>query len=226
MGDRYIIVSSDCHAGLPCEEYRPYLDARYHEAFDEFLAERWASRQATLKLTYDYIMNWETENEEGLRGAFDPEQRDKELDADGVAGEVMFADADAVTGMESPPFGAGLSAGSIQDPELAFAGAIAHNRWLADFCSHAPERRAGIALVPITHDVGRGRRRDRTAGRHAGHPRDHDPDDVARPACRTTTRTTIRCGRRPRRTGSSCTRTPARRRARSTATTSGRTSPR
>ncbi len=156
MSERYLIVSSDCHAGLPCEEYRPYLDQRYLRAFDDFLAERHASREEALKFNYDYIMHWEGDNEEGLRGAFDPEQRDKELDADGVAGEVMFADADAITGMESPPFGAGLSAGTIQDPELAYAGAIAHNRWLAELCSHAPERRAGIALVPITHDVGRG----------------------------------------------------------------------
>ena len=29
MAERYLIVSSDCHAGLPCEEYRPYLDAKY-----------------------------------------------------------------------------------------------------------------------------------------------------------------------------------------------------
>jgi predicted TIM-barrel fold metal-dependent hydrolase len=156
MAERYLIVSSDCHAGLPCEEYRPYLDARHLGAFDDFLAERHASREEALKFNYDYIMHWEGDNEEGLRGAFDPDQRDKELDADGVAAEVMFADADAITGMESPPFGAGLSAGTIQDPELAYAGAIAHNRWLAEFCSHAPERRAGIALVPITHDVDRG----------------------------------------------------------------------
>lgn len=156
MNDRYVIVSSDCHAGLPCEEYRPYLDSRYHDQFDDHLAERWANREATLKLSYDYVMNWETENAEGLRGAFDPDQRDKELDADGVAGEVIFPDADAVTGMESPPFGAGLGAGTVKDPELVFAGAIAHNRWLAEFCSGAPERRAGVALVPITHDIGRG----------------------------------------------------------------------
>jgi hypothetical protein len=71
-----------------------------------FLAERHASREEALKFNYDYIMHWEGDNEEGLRGAFDPEQRDKELDADGVAAEVMFADADAITGMESPPFGA------------------------------------------------------------------------------------------------------------------------
>ncbi len=49
-------------------------------------------------MNYDYIMGWETDNEEGLRGAWDIEQRDKELDADGVTAEVMFADADAITG--------------------------------------------------------------------------------------------------------------------------------
>ena len=90
-------------------------------------------------------MGWESDNEEGLRGAYDAEQRDKELDADGVAAEVMFADADAITGMASPPFGAGLAAGTIDDPELAFAGARAHNRFLADLCSHHPERRGGSA---------------------------------------------------------------------------------
>ena len=64
----------------------------------------------------------------------DAEQRDKELDADGVSAEVIFADSDAITGKESPPFGAGLSAGEIRDPELAFAGARAHNRFLVELC--------------------------------------------------------------------------------------------
>ena len=27
MSERYTIISADAHAGLPCEEYRPYLDA-------------------------------------------------------------------------------------------------------------------------------------------------------------------------------------------------------
>src|SRR5690349_25175917 len=117
---RYTIVSADAHCGLPAAEYRPYLDERYHRQFDDYLAEQQASRDEALKLNYDYIMGWETESEEGLRGAFDPVQRDKELDADGVSAEVMFADADAITGMASPPFGAGLGAGSIEDPELAY----------------------------------------------------------------------------------------------------------
>jgi predicted TIM-barrel fold metal-dependent hydrolase len=155
MSDRYLIISSDCHAGLPCEEYRPYLEAKYLPQFDEFLAEREARRDESLKLNYDYITSWETEHEEGLRGAYDSEQRDKELDSDGVAAEVMFADADAITGMESPPFGAGLSAGEIVDPDLAFAGAHAHNLFLKELCAMNPARRGGIALVPICHDVAR-----------------------------------------------------------------------
>ena len=75
------------------------------------------------------------------------------LDADGVAGEVIFPDGDSVTGMEAPPFGAGLQAGMITDPRLAWAGARAHNRWLVEFCATNPPRRAGVALVPITHGV-------------------------------------------------------------------------
>ena len=151
----YTIISADAHAGLPCEEYRPYLDAAYHSQFDAFLATKNEERALAMKLNYDYITSWETAHEEGLRGAWDAEQRDKEMDADGVAAEVIFPDADAITGMESPPFGAGLSAGMIEDPELAFAGARAHNRFLVELCATSPERRAGIGLVPITHDVDR-----------------------------------------------------------------------
>lgn len=151
----YTIISADTHCGLPAAGYREYLDPDLHDRFDEYLAQVEAKRNTVVELNYDYVMDWETSNEEGLRGAYDPDARDKEIDADGVAAEVMFADADAVTGASSPPFGAGLAAGSIADPELAFAGARAHNRFLVDLCSHTPERRGGVALVPVTHDIER-----------------------------------------------------------------------
>ena len=124
-GGRYTIISADSHCGLPAPEYRDYLDPAFHADFDEYLAQQQAARDEALTLNYDYIMGWETENEEGLRGGYDAAQRDKELDADGVAAEVMFADADAITGFASPPFGAGLGAGMIERPDLAFAGARA-----------------------------------------------------------------------------------------------------
>ena len=32
--DRYLVISSDCHAGLPPERYREYLDPQYRPIFD------------------------------------------------------------------------------------------------------------------------------------------------------------------------------------------------
>ena len=160
-----------------------------------------------------------------MRGAFDPAQRDKELDGDGVAGEVLFPDADAITGGASPPFGAGLSAADIADPELAFAGARAHNRFLAELCAHSPERRAGVALVPITHDVDRAVAEIEWAAANGLRGgilvptmwRDHAPyiDPMYEPVWAACAAPTCRC-----------TRTPARRRRTSTRRTSACTSPR
>src|SRR5712692_6423693 len=96
---KYLVISSDCHAGLPNEQYRDWLDA------------------------------------------------------DGVVGEVIFPDADAVGAGASAPFGAGLGQSGDLDPTLLMAGARAHNRWLAELCADSRERRAGVAIVPILHDI-------------------------------------------------------------------------
>lgn len=70
------------------------------------------------------------------------------LDADGIAGEVIFVDG--ITEMNTPPFGAGLSL-PTEDivPELQWAGARAHNRWLAELCAQAPARHCGVAVMPL-----------------------------------------------------------------------------
>ena len=36
--DRYLVISSDTHAGPPSEAYREYIDPQYREAFDADLA--------------------------------------------------------------------------------------------------------------------------------------------------------------------------------------------
>ena len=101
----------------------------------------------------EFVKQWYEENGEGLEGGWDAAHRDKELDADGVAGEVIFPDADAVRGGASAPFGAGLGIGGESDGELLMAGARAHNRWLAELCSDSPDRRCGLAIAPILHDI-------------------------------------------------------------------------
>jgi predicted TIM-barrel fold metal-dependent hydrolase len=152
--DRFLVISSDCHAGLPPERYREYLDPRYREAFDVALPiQLEETRKAAAKfLVADVNAEWRKGREQDLAGAWDHEVRTRVLDADGVAGEVIFPDG--ITEMNMPPFGAGISLpteGVV--PELQWAGARAHNRWVAELCQMAPERRAGVAIVPLCWDV-------------------------------------------------------------------------
>jgi predicted TIM-barrel fold metal-dependent hydrolase len=153
--NQYLVISSDCHAGLPNEQYRDWLDPEHRDAFDAYLVQRAQMMQLAQRglLNEEFAEEWERENEDGLRGGWDAGRRDKELDADGVAGEVIFPDADAVAGGASAPFGAGLGQTGDLDPTLLLAGARAHNRWLAELCAANPDRRAGVAIVPILDDI-------------------------------------------------------------------------
>ncbi len=74
---------------------------------------------------------------EGVRpGAWDPVQRLKDQETDGVSGEVIYTSL-------------GMMLYGIKDGGLRAASFRAYNDWLAEFCGHAPRRLAGIALVPM-----------------------------------------------------------------------------
>ena len=69
--DRHLVVSSDCHAGLPPEPYRDYLDPQYREAFDR---EYEAQHQAAAELSKTRFLDefnepWRRRNAEGLIAA-------------------------------------------------------------------------------------------------------------------------------------------------------------
>ena len=151
---RYLVISSDCHAGLRPERYRDYLDPKYRDVFDVALPIQIQETEAAAKkfLVADINAEWRKGREQPLSGAWDHDERVKVLDGDGIAGEVIFPDG--ITEMNMPPFGAGLSLPTENiDPELQWAGARAHNRWLAEFCQMAPERRAGVAIAPVLWDA-------------------------------------------------------------------------
>ena len=105
----------------------------------------------------EFRAKWEkmTGGDGGLTAAYDSAVRDDVLDGEGVAAEVLFPDADVLgTGrIAASPFGSGLAGGAGTTPELALAGAKAHNRWLADFCAQSPDRRIGVAIIPILYDL-------------------------------------------------------------------------
>jgi predicted TIM-barrel fold metal-dependent hydrolase len=78
----------------------------------------------------------------GTRGEWDPAVRVRELDSDGIAGEVIFP--------QMAPFGAGLlQYRTPVDPVQNLEGNRAYNRWLADLCNTNPDRHAGVALITV-----------------------------------------------------------------------------
>ncbi|MEY3567023.1 MAG: hypothetical protein RLZ19_1037, partial [Actinomycetota bacterium] len=156
VNDPYMIIAADSHAGLPTGQYRTYLEKKYWPQLDDFLAEQAALIEASTKLGVrdsKFAQQWFDEHEEELAGGWDADRRDLTLDADGVAAEVVYPDADAVESRTAVPFGAGLGLSGDLDPELGLAGSKAHNRWLAELVATSPNRRCGVALVPITGDL-------------------------------------------------------------------------
>lgn len=128
----YICITADTHAGASIDTYREYLEPRFLAEFDEW---RGRYRNPSKK----HIGGKKTKN-------WDSAERLADLLSDGVVGEVIFPNT-------VPPFYAKAFHISAPPPPHeyvhALAGTRAHNRWLADFCREAPERRAGIGLIHL-----------------------------------------------------------------------------
>ncbi|HEY3142936.1 MAG TPA: amidohydrolase family protein [Acidimicrobiales bacterium] len=137
--ERYTVISADCHGGGNIPDYRPYLDSQHLDAFDAWERE--------FKNPYSDLQD------DSAGRNWDHARRLSELEADGVVAEVIFPNTippffpTPSLLNQPPPANAG-------DLDLRWAGLHAHNRWLADFCAAAPNRRAGIAQI-LLHDVDR-----------------------------------------------------------------------
>jgi predicted TIM-barrel fold metal-dependent hydrolase len=128
--DRLTVISADTHAGGSHTMYREYLERRYLDDFDAW-RERYKNPFSDLG-DDRRLRNW------------DDEMRNSQQDRDGVVGEVIFPNT-------VPPFFPSFvlfaRPPKPEEYELRLAGIRAHNRWLVDFCSRFPERRAGIGQV-------------------------------------------------------------------------------
>ena len=76
---------------------------------------------------------------------YSSERRLREREENGVVATVLFPNT---TPPFAPPSASPFEAPPYSDDfERRWAGLRAHNRWLADFVSEAPERRAGVAQI-------------------------------------------------------------------------------
>jgi predicted TIM-barrel fold metal-dependent hydrolase len=89
----------------------------------------------------------------GLKSHYDPESRLTDLDHEGIAAEVLFFGSQNGEWLpfEGFPLAEAIMPGMMPKASLEqqAAGYRIYNRWLADFCSVAPERFVGLAYVPF-----------------------------------------------------------------------------
>jgi predicted TIM-barrel fold metal-dependent hydrolase len=147
---RYRLVSADSHVNEPGDLWtarvpREYVDrAPRIESFDE--GDAWVlegvadpinfGMNACAGLPAEEMTGWKR-FDEIRRGGYDPAARLEEMDEDGVDAEVLYPTprlSQAVFAYDEPGFHRAL--------------VRAYNDWLAEYVSYAPDRFAGLALLP------------------------------------------------------------------------------
>ena len=143
--DRYLLITADTHAGSSPEGYGPYLEQKWQADY-----QGWLEQSAQMAKVMRQVMGSRSIGVDG-----DPDidgdrnwntaRRLSETEADGVVAEVIFPNT-------ASPFAPSMmsefgEAELGKDYEKRWAGIRASNRWLADFCSEAPGRRAGIVQI-------------------------------------------------------------------------------
>jgi hypothetical protein len=126
------IISVDGHARGSRPIYRNYIDSRHLEAYDDWVRAAAATGRPD---------SGNCQPDLAVEGQWDSAVRFKDLETQGVVAEVLFPNGVPFQTIQFDDAGYGA------DPVLTRAGNMAYNRWLADFCSTAPGRLSGQALV-------------------------------------------------------------------------------
>ncbi len=136
--------------------YRDYFDPQWREAFDAhldaiegFMASGAGAGAQIPKIggRDEVLARQIVEREEFVEahvgekgrpaGDWDPGRRVKELEADGVVGDVIFPNGGPVLGLRGA------------ERELQDAAEKAYNRWLSEFCAQNPGRHAGVGIISV-----------------------------------------------------------------------------
>jgi predicted TIM-barrel fold metal-dependent hydrolase len=149
-----MVFSSDNHVGPRLkEDLRHYCPEQYLSAFDDYanspLGDAERNRVINEPAYSDAYINGRRRNLE-TAGHYDAATFVRDMDHEHISGAAIFHQS--LNGQPFPldvsnSFGQG--APSADARELAGVGRSIYNRWLADFCSVAPERMVGLAQLPF-----------------------------------------------------------------------------
>ena len=140
-----VVVSADSHVLEPFDLWERTLGARYGDRVPR-VVKRFAGRDGTffycgkeacvLEEMVAVDVAGQERVDELLRAGADPAVREKCIDRDGVAAEVIHATW-------------ALYTMRADDPQLVRDCCRVFNDWLAEYCRHDPRRMIGVAMVPI-----------------------------------------------------------------------------
>jgi predicted TIM-barrel fold metal-dependent hydrolase len=148
----YRLISADSHVTIPESAWQEYLDPEYRdqapriEETPEGDVRVFEGKRKPINALSNLAGKKAEEYSGTVRrlsdqrsGAWDPAERIKDQEIDGVDVEVLYVGGPLV---------------DASDPGLRLNSYRGYNRWLADFCSYAPDRLLGVAAVPInTPDI-------------------------------------------------------------------------
>ena len=152
MGREYKVIDADGHILEPVDLWDNYMDPKFRARAPRMFVDtdgkdrlnidgtiiggpRGLGRLGAIGLR-DGRVPEDMKYTEGRKGGFDPHERMKDLDLDGIDAAFL-----------SPSLG--LFSGAIKDPGLAWAMCRAYNRWLADYCAPYPDRLFPVAMLPM-----------------------------------------------------------------------------
>jgi predicted TIM-barrel fold metal-dependent hydrolase len=142
---RIVVVSGDGHVTPMVPDVIGYLEPEYRLYADELIREsvQYVNGRATParppRLTVPDFDDRGLVRSGGEFGASHPRIRVAQMDAEGIAGEILIPG----TQVASLPFFS--SANAPRPPDVRAAGARAYHRWLADFMSECDGRAFGVA---------------------------------------------------------------------------------
>jgi predicted TIM-barrel fold metal-dependent hydrolase len=146
------ILSSDSHVFEPPDLWTTRIDAAFREraprmqridGVDQLVVEEQQViagigliSNAGARFEAPETISSQGRFEDVHQGGYDPEQHLKDMQLDGVAGEVLYPSQ-------------GLFYFKVADTQLMSAIFRAYNDWLAEFCRTDPERLKGIAMINL-----------------------------------------------------------------------------
>jgi predicted TIM-barrel fold metal-dependent hydrolase len=144
----YRIVDADAHMSEPFEMWAERVDRRLRDRAPR-LVKDYQSKKGTFFVFEDFVNRVSSDREGASRdmqrpGGWDPAERLKDMELEGVDAAVLYTTY-------------GFTLFACQDAELQEAYFRGYNDWLAEFCSYAPKRLAGIAMISL-YDVDKGRK--------------------------------------------------------------------